>query len=1268
MKKQKTPLKKLQCCYRRLALKPVRHVAIATMVAGVIFGTPVCEMAQATQPGAVLSRVIYSQASLDAKTVRAEAAKWLRLSRQALAEGNIALARNYVVRAEQLNPQYDALTVRFEDTPQKVRNAIAASETQQERPSQLNVNSELPPADPYTTQTEAAASQVQLPVSRKNGLVEVRKVLASGNWQLAGQLVGQAKNEGFVTGPNGDSLEKVESLVRNAEYFAKNAQLRADPQKFNGMLARFLLDQANGLMQYGELEVAEKLVRQASTMPVQYQQFEQTPDVLLAKIQNAKAVKKPVQLQIGENGAKQQVLKLLSIARTALDRGDYSAASQFVAQAESLQVPDEAFVGNEPRPWQFRLELARLQRQGNVALGVFNPVNDNTNVRVANANGGNTERQFAGNEQAGAEAQRLYSEGIAALQQQDQRGALAKFQEAWKFQSNLDPAFRTELQDKIRLVSAVVIPVAPAVDANNPLNQIDARQNLVRQQLFSQIMVEQKLADELAKDDPKGALEKLLGLRGQVEAAELDQSNKRRLLAIVDRNITSLENYLDANIVDIELDEENQATLARIRTEQKELQGSRDQIASLVDQFNTLLDERRYAEAEVIAKQAREIAPNESVVKNMEWKSRFARRHASIDTFQNQYEQATYDALDDVDRSKLPMDTRRPFQFGDSQDWGNLTASRRKMMERNGTHLSPAGMKIQQALLEPVDVNFENQPLGVVLDTLARMTGVNVHIDRAGLNAEGVASETPVSIALSQPVSLRSALNLILEELRLSYVIRNEVLLITSEQARDTDVYQEVYNVADLVIGIPNFVPGFNVGLPSAIRDAHDVMAPQGFGAMNGAASMPLTMASTDLLPGQPNTSVLSQMPLDDLLPGASSLGNNPTITPGGQGGAAMADFETLMSLIKDTIQPDTWDDMGGAGTITPFPGNLSLVVSATQQVHEEIRDLLEQLRKSQDLQVTIEVRMITLTDNFFERIGVDFDFEIDDNVDPSQIQDDSGNSVMFGMDSQGPTVDLDMVFDQNDAYNSAIPMFGAYDAGTAAQFGFAILSDIEVFFLLEVAQGDTRSNVLTAPKVTLFNGQTASVSDLSQRPFVTGLSPVVGDFAVAHQPIIVVLGEGTTMSVQAVVSNDKRFVRLTMVPFFSRIGEVEEFTFDGETTTSSGETVLDPDGNPVNRDNAVTTTRGTTVQLPTFNFTSVSTTVSVPDGGTVLLGGIKRLAEGRSERGIPILAQLPYISRLFKNVGIGRDTESLMMMVTPRIIIQEEEEKRQTGINADDL
>ena len=109
-----------------------------------------------------------------------------------------------------------------------------------------------------------------------------------------------------------------------------------------------------------------------------------------------------------------------------------------------------------------------------------------------------------------------------------------------------------------------------------------------------------------------------------------------------------------------------------------------------------------------------------------------------------------------------------------------------------------------------------------------------------------------------------------------------------------------------------------------------------------------------------------------------------------------------------------------------------------------------------------------------------------------------------------------------------------------------------------------------------------------------------------------------------------------------------------------SSATDEDDDGNDESGNNANQIIRsGTTVQLPTFQVINVSTTVSVPDGGTVLLGGIKRLNEGRTEFGVPLLSKVPYIDRLFRNVGIGRETDSLMMMVTPHIIIQEEEEER---------
>lgn len=86
------------------------------------------------------------------------------------------------------------------------------------------------------------------------------------------------------------------------------------------------------------------------------------------------------------------------------------------------------------------------------------------------------------------------------------------------------------------------------------------------------------------------------------------------------------------------------------------------------------------------------------------------------------------------------------------------------------------------------------------------------------------------------------------------------------------------------------------------------------------------------------------------------------------------------------------------------------------------------------------------------------------------------------------------------------------------------------------------------------------------------------------------------------------------------------------------------------------------TLQLPTFNFTTVSTSVSVPDGGRALLGGIARASEGSTTRGLPMLSKIPGVNRAFRNQGIGRDVGLMNMSVEARIIDLAEEELRQTG------
>ena len=216
---------------------------------------------------------------------------------------------------------------------------------------------------------------------------------------------------------------------------------------------------------------------------------------------------------------------------------------------------------------------------------------------------------------------------------------------------------------------------------------------------------------------------------------------------------------------------------------------------------------------------------------------------------------------------------------------------------------------------------------------------------------------------------------------------------------------------------------------------------------------------------------------------------------------------------------------------------------------------------------------------------------------------------------------------------------------GAGGTFGIAFLSDVEMYFFLTAAQGDTRANVLQAPKVTTFNGASATIVNAQLQWYVAALTPIVGPGSVAFVPTPAPLPNGVILTVTPVVSADRRYVRLTISPIFNAIV--------GFTTINVPAAV---GGSGLGGGAA---TINATLQLPQTNTTTVSTTVTVPDGGTVLLGGVKQLNEQRLEYGVPVLSKIPWLDRLFRNVGIGRVSTSLMLMVTPRIIILEEEEEK---------
>ena len=112
----------------------------------------------------------------------------------------------------------------------------------------------------------------------------------------------------------------------------------------------------------------------------------------------------------------------------------------------------------------------------------------------------------------------------------------------------------------------------------------------------------------------------------------------------------------------------------------------------------------------------------------------------------------------------------------------------------------PAEARIRQALASPTTWDFDKRPLGSVVDVLKERDKIEIQIDGKALDSVGVSAGTPITKSV-KAISLRSALHSMLDELGLAYLIKHEVLLITTPEAAEGEGEEEVvvYPVADLV-------------------------------------------------------------------------------------------------------------------------------------------------------------------------------------------------------------------------------------------------------------------------------------------------------------------------------------------------------------------------------------------------------------------------------------------------------------------------------------
>ncbi|HEY7310903.1 MAG TPA: hypothetical protein VH643_16180 [Gemmataceae bacterium] len=104
---------------------------------------------------------------------------------------------------------------------------------------------------------------------------------------------------------------------------------------------------------------------------------------------------------------------------------------------------------------------------------------------------------------------------------------------------------------------------------------------------------------------------------------------------------------------------------------------------------------------------------------------------------------------------------------------------------------------IERKLNHPVSMNFKKVPLRTVIDDLRATQNINIYVDEPAFAEKGIDQDYPISLQLEQ-VSFKSALKLLLHEVHLTYVVKDDGLEITTENAHGK-LNQCVYSVADLL-------------------------------------------------------------------------------------------------------------------------------------------------------------------------------------------------------------------------------------------------------------------------------------------------------------------------------------------------------------------------------------------------------------------------------------------------------------------------------------
>jgi type IV pilus assembly protein PilQ len=280
-----------------------------------------------------------------------------------------------------------------------------------------------------------------------------------------------------------------------------------------------------------------------------------------------------------------------------------------------------------------------------------------------------------------------------------------------------------------------------------------------------------------------------------------------------------------------------------------------------------------------------------------------------------------------------------------------------------------------------------------------------------------------------------------------------------------------------------------------------------------------------------------------------------------------------------------------------------ALILTDVRQNIDTILQLIRILDQPEP-QVEIEARIVVATRSFSRDVG----FQLTGLVVGNAVGNGGG---VIGGTLPNVSTGSGLTIPPNVPNGGITSPLRAQNNNTVIGLTTGIFGTAQISALLTAGEQKGQAKIIATPRVTALNNEKAKIESKTQVP-ITTIQPgsAAGGTAVA-----------TTTYVDVPL-------KLEITPQITDVGTV---VLDVLAENSSTSTIV-------------------AGANPTINNQNMSTRVTVPDGGTTVVGGVLFDDERENVDRTPGVSRIPLLGNLFKRKGVSRNSNEILFFITPRI------------------